>query len=194
MVLRRLASSLLLLGLFGFSVAAEELALPAGVVNVALPGFGDTVGAVSDYGLANVQPVETIGEGTQGQEIRLVRTPRELRLFRFAKNRFETRFQVQLGQVDVVYFWLEAPLVHGQWSLTLSAISPDGARETIFTGSVRPAVIHFARSPAGGRLEFRISSVEQTFKLSKHFVFTVSPAYFSLWPEFRPVPYRSLRD
>jgi len=181
--------SFFLTGLLSAPVTAEEM-LPAGVVNVARPNFGDRIGGGADYGLANVKPIEIAQDGMQDREIRIVRTTRDLRLSR----RNEARFQVRLGQVESVYFWLEAPLVYGQWHLRILASSFDGTRIPIFEGDVQPEVINFAWSPAGSVLEFHVSSIEQTFKLSKRFLFTVSPARFSLWPKLHPIPHRTYVD
>src|SRR5262245_2219983 len=117
MCLRSLMQGLLLLGILHASAGAEELFLPAGVVNVAFPEFGDSLSPESDYGLANLRPVEVIREGELDQEIHIVRTPRELRLVRLGERRYEARFQVKLGKVEVVYFWLETPPMHGQWRI-----------------------------------------------------------------------------
>jgi hypothetical protein len=194
MSFRSLVSSLLLLGILHASARAEELSLPADVVNVAFPEFGDAVGLESDYGLANITPVEVIREGEPDQETRIVRTPRELRLSRLRAKRYEAHFQVKVGQVNTVYFWLEAPPVLSQWSVTLTVVYPDGSRETVFDANVKPEVTNYVLTAPGVLLDFRVSSVEQTFKLSKRFLFTVSPARFSLWPNFRPIPYRTLWD
>jgi len=137
--------------------------------------------------MANLKPIEVARDGQQAEEIRIVRPRQELRL----SPRNEARFQVRLGQVDVVYFWLEAPPVHGQWRLRISVISPDNTRDTIFDSNLNVEVINFALTPAGAVLEFSMSSVEQTFKLSKHFLLTVSPVSFTLWQNFLPVPNRT---
>lgn len=187
MIFRGFMAGFLIVGtLFATAVGEEEL--PADVVNVALPEFGDRIGPGSDYGLANIEPVE-VGWGVgRGREIRIVRTPRELRLSR----RNEARFQVRLGEVKGVYFWIEAPPVHGQWHVSLTVVYPDGYRETIFSKDMRREGINFAWVPPRALLEIQVSSIEQTFKLSKRFIFTVSPVLISLWPNFLPVPNKSL--
>jgi hypothetical protein len=185
---------LLVLAVLRVPAVAEELLLPSDVVNVAFPEFGDSVGPESDYGLANLSPVEVVREGEADQEIHLVRTPCELRLSRLRERRYEARFQVKLGKVELVYFWLETPPLHGQWRITLSIVSADGSRETVFDRDVSTEVFHYANTPPGTTLEFRVSSVEQLLKFSKRFLFTVSPVRFSLWPGFRPTPHRSLWD
>ena len=190
MFLRSIVCGLLLLGFQPALSRAEELQLPAGVVNVALPDFGDRSTPGSDYGMANVKPIEVAGDGQQAQEIRIVRPRQELRLSR----RNEARFQVRLGQVEIVYFWLEAPPVHSQWRLRISVIYPDNAKETIFDSTMKGDVINYVRVPAGAVLEFDMSSIEQTFKLSKRFLLTVSPISFTMWPNFLPVPNRTFWD
>jgi hypothetical protein len=190
MLFRSLIYGVLLLRFLPSPACAEELQLPAGVVNVALPDFGDRSSPGSDYGMANIKPIEIARDGQQAEEIRIVRPRQELRFSR----RNEARFQVRLGQVDIVYFWLEAPPVHGQWRLRISVIYPDNARETIFDNTMKGEVINFARTPAGAVLEFAMSSIEQTFKLSKRFLLTVSPVSFTMWPNFLPVPNRTFWD
>jgi hypothetical protein len=187
---RRLLSGLFLLGLLPSLARSEDLPLPTGVANVALPNFGDRSSPGSDYGMANVKPIEVARDGQQAEEIRIVRPRQELRLSR----RNEARFQVRLGQVNVVYFWLEAPPVHGQWRLRIAVVYPDNAREMIFDSNLKGDVINYAWAPAGAVLEFHMSSVEQTFKLSKHFLLTVSPVNFAMWHDFLPVPNRTLWD
>jgi hypothetical protein len=165
--------------------------LPAGVVNVALAEFGDRVGAGSDYGLANAEPVE-VGPGVgRGREVRIVRTPRELRLSRL---RNEARFQVRVGKVEALFFWIETPPVHGQWHVSIASRALDGGQEQIYSADVHPMVIQAIRVPPQAVLDVKVSSVEQTFRLSKRFLFTVSPVQFALWPEMLPVPYREYVD
>lgn len=190
MLLRRLLSGLLLFELLASPSRAEDLPLPAGVVNVASPEFGDRSSPGSDYGMANVKPIEVARDGQQAEEIRIVRPRQELRLSR----RNEARFQVRLGQVNVVYFWLETPPVYAQWRLRIAVIYPDNAREIIYDNTLKGDVINYTWAPAGAVLEFHMSSVGQTFKLSKQFLLTVSPANFALWPNFLPVPSRTLWD
>lgn len=190
--MRRVISSLILLGFLlcsfftGFALALEEL--PSGVVNVARPEFGSRVGGGSDYGLANDRPVEVVRQGGGGMEIRMVRTPIELRL----STRNEARFQVKIGDTNLVYFWMEAPRVHGQWHVKLTAIYPDQYRKVIFSRNLRNRVTNFTYVDPRTHLEIEITSIEQTFKLSKRFAFMVTPERFWTWPDHLPIPQRYL--
>jgi len=176
--------------LLGFAGPVRGELLPANIVNVALPEFGDHVGSGWDYGLANKIPVEIHrGTGSAG-EIRVVQTPREMRLSRAR----EAHFSVTLGDVRELYFWMQAPRVHGQWHLTLTTKYPDGFEKVIFSRNIQNQVIHFTWVDPGTVLKVKMSSIEQTFKLSKRFLFTVSPARFTTWPDLRPVPYRNQWD
>lgn len=180
MLLRVLTSAFVLVGILIGSAGADQ-ELPAGVINVALPEFGNRVGG-GDYGLANVEPVE-VRHGVGGpREVRIVRTP-QLHLSR----RGDARFQVLLGDVGLVNFWIEAPPRPGAWHLTLSLVHPDGNRESIFSESLLREGLNFARVPPGALLEFLVIA-KRTPRLSKQFMFTVSPARISLWSEFRPLP------
>lgn len=180
MLLQVLTSTFILVGiLLGPAGANQEL--PAGVINVALPEFGNRVGG-GDYGLANIEPVE-VRRGVRGQrEVRIVRTP-QLPLSR----RGDARFQVLLGDVDLVNFWIEAPPRPGAWRLNLSVMYPDGNRQSIFSESLLREGLNFVHVPPRALLEFLVTA-KRTSKLSKQFIFTVSPARISLWSEFRPVP------
>ncbi len=174
------------------SIAAAQAveALPTGLVNVARPDFGSRIGGGFDYGLANDRPIEILGSGETGAEVRIVRTPHELRLSR----RNEARFRVKLGDIRLVYFWLEAPRVHGQWRVTLTSIYPDRHRKVVFSRNVQNRVTNFAYVDGRTDLEVHVTSVEQTLKLSKRFHFVVAPERSWTWPDYLPVPHRTLWD
>lgn len=184
-----------LLGLLAIAARAqdwlppEEVQLPPGVINVVLPNFGDHIGG-GDYGLANQVPVEVREDGPPEQRIRIVRTPQALKLSR----RNQARFQVLLGQVEVIWFWLEVPPVHGQWQIQITATYADRYQEPIFAALVKPEVVQYCYVPPHALLDIRVSSVEQTFRLSKRFVFTLMPTRLVLWREHQPYPRRDLWD
>lgn len=186
--LQSLIVGLLTVGMLLASAVAEEL-LPAGVVNVVLPDFGDDCLQGGDCGLANAEPVE-VGPGVgREREIRIVRTPQqELPL----SEGSEARFQVRLGEVDYVYFWLEAPPVYGQWHASVSVVYPDGNVDTIFGADLLPDGVNAVWVPPRALLEVRVTSKDRAMKLSKQFTFTVSPVLFSRWPNFSPIPYKTL--
>jgi len=187
MPLLSLVYGMLLAGVLSFPTNAEQLLLPSEVVNVALPEFGDRIGAGSDYGLVNAEPVE-VGPGVgRGQEIRIVRTSRDLSLSR----RNETRFQIRLGEITSLYFWIETPPVYRQWHTSLTVLHIDGYQETIFSKNLQPGAINFVYVPPQALLEVRITSLNRSLQLSKRFIFTASPVRFALWPDFRPTPYQT---
>jgi hypothetical protein len=183
MCLRGLTGGFLVVGMLLAPAGAEEL-LPAGVINVTLPEFGDRLGAGSDYGLANVEPVGVEQGMGRGRQIRIVRTPQALRLSR----RNEARFQVRLGEVEGIYFWIESPPVIGSWGLSLSAVYPDGFRETIFSQDLLREAEYFARVPPRALLEIRVTSKERDLRIRKRFILTVSPIHLSFWSNSGPVP------
>lgn len=164
------------------AVAKGEL--PTGFVNVVLPEFGDRIGG-GDYGLANVQPVEVSRTPGQAQEIRIVRALKDLRLSR----RGEARFRVLLGEVGAIYTWIESPPVQGAWQLDLFVVHPDGYRQSILSEEWLREGQYVPGVPPNAVLEFRVTSKERNLKLSKRFIFTVSPVSLSLWSDFRPVPF-----
>ena len=79
MLLKGIIVGFFAVGMLLGHAGAEEL-LSAGVVNVALPEFGGRLGAGSDYGLANVEPVEVRKGMGREPEIRILRTSQEFRL------------------------------------------------------------------------------------------------------------------
>jgi hypothetical protein len=188
MCLRGLTGGFFVVGMLLVPAVAEEL-LPAGVINVALPEFGDQLGAGSDYGLANVEPVEVRKGRERGRQIRIVRTPQALRLSR----RREARFQVRLGEVEHIYFWIESAPVMGGWGLSLSAIYPDGYRETIFGQDLVRGAEYSARVSPRALLEVRVTSKERNPGFRRRFIFTVSPIHLSPWSDSTQVSYASER-
>jgi hypothetical protein len=166
-----------------------EMNLPPGVLNVALPDFTNHVGG-GDYGLANNVPVEVREDVAPEQRLRIVRTPHPMRL----SNQNRATFKVLLGNVETIWFWLEAPPVHGQWRLNIKATYADKYQEPIFGAVLQPDVIQYCYVPPHALLDIRVSSIEQTFKLSKKFLFTLTPARLVLWRDHIPYPRRELWD
>ncbi len=167
----------------------QEMNLPPGVINVALPDFADQIGG-GYYGLANHVPVEVRADAAPEQRIRIVRSPHAMRL----SNRKEARFQILLGNVETVWFWLEAPPVHGQWRIRITATYADKYREPIFGAILKPDIIQYCYVPPHGLLDIQISSIEQTFRLSKKFLFTMAPTQIVLWRDALPYPRREFWD
>lgn len=166
-----------------------EMQLPPGVLNVVLPDFGNQVGG-GDYGLANHVPVEVREDVAPEQRIRIVRARHTMRLSR--QN--QARFQILLGNVETVWFWLEAPPVHGQWRLQITATYADRYQEPVFGAVLKPDVIQYCYVPPNALLDIRVSSIEQTFRLSKKFLFTMTPARIVLWRDNLPYPRREFWD
>lgn len=162
-----------------------EMQPPPGVLNVVLPDFGNQVGG-GDYGLANHVPVEVREDVPAAQRIRIVRSLHTMRLSR--QN--QARFQILLGNVDTVWFWLEAPPVHSQWRLQITATYADRYREPIFGAIMKPDVIQYCYVPPNALLDIRVSSIEQTFRLSKKFLFTMTPTRVVFWRDHLPYPRR----
>lgn len=183
MCLRGLIGGFLVVGMLLTPAVAQEL-LPTDVINVALREFGDSLGAGSDYGIANLEPVEVRQGIGLARQIRIVRTRQALRLSR----RNEARFQVRLGEVEGIYFWVESPPVMGGWAVSLSAVNPDGYRQTIFGQDLLREAQYYARVPPRALLEIRVTSKERNPRIRKRFIFTVSPIHLSLSINSRPVP------
>ncbi len=166
-----------------------EMNLPPGVLNVALPNFGNHIGG-GDYGLANDVPVEVREDAAPEQRIRIVRTPQAMRL---SKQNVAT-FRVLLGNVETIWFWLEAPPVHGQWRINIKATYADKYQEPILGAVLQPDIIQYCYVPPHAILDIRIISIEQTFKLSKKFIFTLTPTQTVLWRDYFPYPRREFSN
>lgn len=210
MFLRSAVGGWVMVGMLVVAAGAQEL-LPAGVTNVALPDFGNRIGEPGDYGLANVDPVE-VTRGVNGEaEIRLFRTPRELRLPRLG----EARFQVRLGDIEFIVFWIESPPVLGAWRLNAKVIYPDGLSEPLFgqnllinghyhlpvpprtTVEFSISFVLLGRSTEKpkpeGRESWRVISKERETRNSRRFRFTVTPATALLERDFIFYPFSSVR-
>jgi hypothetical protein len=182
-----LINGLLLLGLLLTPAGADEM-LPAGVVNTMQTDFGNQISG-GDYGLANVTPLEVVGQGER-KEVRIFRSP-ELHLSR--KKR--ANMQVLLGNVRSVYVWVETPPVQGHWNLTVDLLYQDGTRRTIFNRILHRGVRDVVNVEPHTRLDFQIYSKTTAIKLNRRFILNVSPlAYWATYPDFQPLPYRALFD
>lgn len=160
--------------------------LPTGLVNVAVDDFGNRVGG-GDYGLANFLPIEVIAHGDK-TETRVVRSP-ELHLGHTKK----ANFQVKVGNLDGLYFWLETPPVSSRWIVILDMVYPDGFRRNIWHKDTKPGVRHWIDVDPHTVIDATIITPEATFKLSKRFHVTFSPALYAVWPEtFISTPTRTL--
>jgi hypothetical protein len=179
-----LVTLVLLLGFLANAGVSEDQ-LPAGVVNTALEDFGDLVGG-GDYGLGNHVRVETVTQGDR-KEVRVFRSP-ELKLSRSRK----ASFQVLLGNVTGVYLWIETPPVQGHWHLTIDLVYPDGARQELFSKDMKREVRDWMAVVPGTLLDCRMYTKTTAITLSRKFRFNISPEIYSIWPDYLPVPYRTI--
>lgn len=182
-----LINGLFLLGLLLTPAGADEI-LPAGVVNTAQTDFGNLISG-GDYGLANVTPVEVVGQGER-REVRIFRSP-QLHLSR--KKR--ASMQVLLGNVRSVYVWIETPPVQGHWALTVDLIYQDGTRRNLFSRNLHRGVRDVVSVEPNTRLDLQIYSKTTAIKLNRRFILNVSPLEFwATYPDFQPMPFRALFD
>jgi hypothetical protein len=172
---------LMAVGFLAVTAQAQEL-LPSGFINVVQPDFGARIGG-GDYGLANLLPLEAPGAAPEG--IRIVRPIHPLRF----SSRSEARFQVLLGDIEMVYFWIDSPAV-GAWRVMVTAHQADGFRKGIMGENIPKEQLYVIRVPPRSRLEFLVSPTPHPFELSKEFRLTVSPVNLTLMDSvFRTVPY-----
>lgn len=186
---------LLILGLLAGTLAADQFglqppgvfdALPQGVVNVALAELGQDLIVGGDYGLGNVTPVEIVGEGSN-QEVRIFRTP-DLPI----SHRRPVIVQVRVGKVSGLFVWIETPPVQGQWTLAISRVHFDGIRENIFTKDIKPGGRDWVNVLPDTLIECRISTKTTAVKLNRRFKLTLSPTMYAVWPDYLPVPHRTI--
>jgi hypothetical protein len=178
-------NSLVLLGVLLTPAWAQE-SLPAGVVNTALPDFGNVI-STKDYGLGNEVPVEVVGQGER-HEIRIFRSP-ELSLQRHKR----ANLQVLLGNVKTVYVWVESPPVRLNLHLTIDLLYRDGTRHQVFSRDMNSGVKTFVFVEPHTRIDCQISTKTKTIKLNRRFILTVSPLdVWAIWPDLLPIPYYTL--
>lgn len=160
--------------------------LPAGVVNTALAHFGlSHLGG--DYGLGNATPVEIVRRGNR-REVRIFRSPEITFLHRRNAN-----MQVLLGDLRGIYIWVETPPVQGSWDLAIDRLEMDGTRTHIYSAELNPGVRYFVNVLPHTRVDCRISTKTTAIKYNRRFILTVSPLdSWARWPEFLPVPYRTI--
>jgi hypothetical protein len=194
---RVLLTGFLLLILLAPSVRADEFglapkgafdALPSGVINVALPEFGQDLIIPGDYGLGNVTPVEEVVRGTE-HIVRIFRSP-ELRI----SHRRPAKMQVLLGNVRGLYVWLDTPPLQGEWNLSIDLLYADGTRKNIFGKNMKPGVRDFLYVEPHTRVACRLSTKTTAVKVPQKFILTFSPVMYTVWPDLLPVPYRSIFD
>lgn len=185
-MLRLLVAVVLLLGFLVHAGVSEDL-LPAGFVNTVQQDFGDLVGG-GEYGLGNQVPVEVVTKGDL-KEVRVFRSP-ELRLSRSRK----ASLQVLLGNTTGVYVWIETPPVQGHWHLTIELVYPDGARRELFSKDMKREVRDWMPVVPGTLLDCQMYSKTTAITLSRKFRLNISPEIYSIWPDYLPVPYRTIFD
>jgi hypothetical protein len=175
-------------GEFGLNPKSYFDALPSGIVNVALPDFGQDIIIGGDYGLGNVTPVEEVFRGSN-RLVRIFRSP-ELPI----SHRRPAQMQVLLGNVRGLYVWIETPPVQGEWTLFIDLVYVDGTRRNIFGKQVKPGVPDFIFVEPHTRLDCHLSTKTTAVKLNRKFILTLSPVRYAVWPDFLPMPYRTIFD
>jgi hypothetical protein len=194
---RVLLTGFLIMSLLAPSVRADEFgldpkgtfdALPADIINVALPEFGQDLIIPGDYGLGNVTPVEELVRGTE-RVVRIFRSP-ELRI----SHRRPAEMQVLLGNVRGLYVWLNTPPLQGEWTLSIDLLYADGTSKNIFDKNMKPGVRDFVYVEPHTRVACHLSTKTTAVKVPLRFILTLSPVMYTVWPDLLPMPYRSIFD
>lgn len=173
---------------FGLEPKGLFDALPAGLVNVAQPDFGQDIIIPGDYGLGNIVKVEDWRRGAQ-HEVRLFRTP-ELRI----SHKRPAQLEVLLGNVKSLYVWIETPPLQGEWTLAIEEEYFDGTREQVFGKKMKPGVRDYFNVDPNTRLHIRLSTKTTAVKIPMKFILTLSPVMYAVYPDFLPVPDRTIFD
>ncbi len=197
MMSRVLISLLLYLTLSVSAVCADEFglepkglfdALPAGIVNVAQRDFGHDIIIPGDYGLGNLVKVEEWNRGNE-KEVRIFRSP-ELRV----SHKRPAQMEVLLGNVKILYVWIETPPIQGAWHLTIEQEYFDGTRTEVLTKSMKPGVRDSFMVDPNTRLHIKLSTKTTAVKVPMKFIMTISPVLYAVYPDFVPIPYRTIFD
>jgi hypothetical protein len=197
MLARVLLTGCLIMSVLAPSARADEFgldpqgyfdALPSGIVNVALPEFGNDLIIPGDYGLGNITPVEEVFRGTE-RVVRIFRSP-ELRI----SHQRPAEMQVLLGNVRGLYVWLNTPPTQGEWTLSIDLLYADGSRKNIFGKQMKPGVADFLYVEPHTRVACHLSTKTTAVKVPLRFILTLSPVRYAVWPDFLPMPYRSIFD
>jgi hypothetical protein len=193
---RVLMSAMLLLSVLG-PVWADEFdltpkgyfdGLPTGIVNIARADFGQDIVIPGDFGLGNMVKVERWRRGAE-EEVRIFRTP-ELRI----DHRRPARMEVLVGDVKVLYVWIETPPIQGEWNLTIDMEHFDGTQERVFGKQMKPGVRDFFNVDPNTRLHIKLTTKTTAVKVPQKFNLTISPVMYSVYPDFVPIPYRTIFD
>jgi hypothetical protein len=102
--------------------------------------------------------------------------------------------QVLLGNVKNLYVWLDTPPIQGEWTLAIDLLHVDGSRTKIFSKKMNPGVRDFLFVEPHTRLACRLSTKTTAVKVPQKFILTLSPAIYAVWPDFLPMPYRTIFD
>lgn len=175
---------------FGLTPKGFFDALPYDIVNVALPDFGQDLIIPGDYGLGNVIPVEEVAvQRGQQKEVRIFRSP-ELRI----THKRPADLQVLLGNVRGLYVWIDTPPLQGEWSLAIDLLYVDGTRKEVFAKKMKPGVRDFVHVEPHTRLFCHLSTKTTAVKVPMKFQLTLSPVLYAVYPDFLPMPYRTIFD
>jgi hypothetical protein len=173
---------------FGLDPKGVFDALPAGIVNVAQRDFGQDIIIPGDYGLGNIIKVEEWHRGAE-QEVRIFRSP-ELRI----SHKRPAQMEVLLGNVKTLYVWIETPPIQGSWHLTIDTEYFDGTRTEVFSKMMKPGVRDFFNVDPNTRLHIKLSTKTTAVKIPMKFILTLSPVMYAVYPDFLPMPYRTIFD
>lgn len=173
---------------FGLEPKGLFDALPEGIVNVAQHEFGQDVIIPGDYGLGNLVKVEEWQRNSK-PEVRIFRTP-ALRI----SHKRPAEMEVLLGKVKVLYVWIETPPLQGEWSLTIDEEHFDGTREQVFGKQMKPGVINFFDVDPDTRLHIKLTTKTTAVKVPLKFILTISPVIYAVYPDFQPIPFRTIYD
>jgi hypothetical protein len=197
MMSRVLISLLLCLTLLVPAVCADDFGLepkglfdglPAGIVNVAQRDFGHDIIIPGDYGLGNIVKVEDWRRGTE-QEVRIFRSP-ELRI----SHKRPAQMNVLLGNVKILYVWIETPPIQGSWHLSIEEEFFDGTRTQVLTKDMKPGVRDSFNVDPNTQLHIKLSTKTTAVKIPMKFVLTISPVLYAVYPDFLPMPYRTIYE
>jgi hypothetical protein len=173
---------------FGLEPKGMFDGLPAGIVNVAQREFGHDIVIPGDYGLGNIVKVEDWFRGSE-HEVRIFRTP-ELRI----SHKRPAQMEVLLGNVKILYVWIETPPIQGEWSLAIDMEYFDGTRKQVFGKQMKPGIRDFCNVDPNTRLHIKLSTKTLAVKIPMKFILTLSPVIYAVYPDFLPMPYRGIFD
>ena len=88
----------------------------------------------------------------------------------------------------------DTPPIQGEWSLSIDLLYVDGTRKNIFAKKMKPGVRDFFFVEPNTRLNCHMSTKTTAVKIPMKFQLTLSPVMYSVYPDFQPMPYRTIFD